>query len=193
MAPKDGFYDGFGALLDKAIYNALSKIGLDASNKLKDNLESAGGVASDRLKDSITFTTDQIVAKRQGAAKDEDMLEKPTEKYTLLVGTACPYGRYYEFGTGPHSGHGSGGEEFKKNMFEWGKRKGYSDDTINAIMEHIKKHGTKAHPFFYQSVMAIRSGASIILKEQIGRMLQTIAPEKQEIVIEVPLEISMMR
>jgi HK97 gp10 family phage protein len=86
----------------------------------------------------------------------------------IRMGPTVAYGAMVENGTVPHT-NPQGSEDFVANMELWGRRKGMDDDEIRAIIEHIRKHGTKPHPYlgpaFYSNISAIKRDMEEAVKQ----------------------------
>jgi HK97 gp10 family phage protein len=74
-------------------------------------------------------------------------INRRTEGNTEIVGTNKANAPYIEFGTGPHK-TSTGSDEFVASIIEWTARVLGEDESVAwAIINHIRKYGTKPHSF----------------------------------------------
>ncbi len=114
---------------------------------------------------------------KRNAPKDtghlaQSITQTPIEKDgegRLMVrgGPTVQYGALVEFGSGPHTSS-EGSEDFVANIERWGRRKGMDESQIRALIQHIRKHGTKPHPYlgpaFYALVKEVQADMEEALK-----------------------------
>jgi hypothetical protein len=84
-----------------------------------------------------------------------------------------PYGVFVEFGTGPHTSK-EGTEKFVESMLLWGRRKGFDEGIVWAIIQHIRKYGTKPHPFLFPAWEEVRPDFVKKLAEDLNREMGII-------------------
>ena len=65
----------------------------------------------------------------------------------IEVGATAKSAPNLEYGSSPHTSS-TGSDEFVESITLWGKRKGMDESEIAQIIKHIRKYGTKPHPFF---------------------------------------------
>jgi HK97 gp10 family phage protein len=80
-------------------------------------------------------------------------------KMKISIGPTVAYGAAVEFGTSPHTTD-EGSEDFVANITLWGQRKGMDEHEIFELIDHIRKFGTKPHPYlmpaYYQLLPSIK-------------------------------------
>ncbi len=85
-------------------------------------------------------------------------VEQEDGKLVVRGGPTVKYAPNVEFGSSPHTS-AEGSEDFVASITLWGQRKGMDASQIGELIEHIRKHGTKPHPFmgpaFYHNLRQI--------------------------------------
>jgi HK97 gp10 family phage protein len=131
----------------------------DFNNQLNDALKKVdlwGGRVHDALGQAL-INGALIVegAAKQNASSDtghlrqsitESPIQEKNNEVSIQVGPTVGYGPHVEFGTSPHT-NSEGSEDFVASITQWGQRKGMDHVEIGALIEHIRKYGTKPHPF----------------------------------------------
>jgi len=88
-----------------------------------------------------------------------------------IVGTNKNHAIYVEKGTGQHL-TSVGHEDFIKNITEWGLKHGFTDaSSIMGLIRHIRKHGTKAHPFARPAIDEGQQVADAIFKSEMDKAM----------------------
>ena len=92
---------------------------------------------------------------------ESELTEKGNELF-IRVGPTVKYGPMYEWGTSPHT-NSSGADEsldFEASVTRWGELNGMSKEEIDSVIYHIRKYGTKPHPFlgpaYYSNIERIK-------------------------------------
>ena len=102
-------FDKLKKQIEERVLNAIGKTGETITSLAKNNLTKEHGVATNTLKNNITWTTrargEFVVAEFQG--KNISRLPPPPGgvkegEFALTVGTALAYGGFLEGGTAPH-------------------------------------------------------------------------------------------
>jgi len=73
-------------------------------------------------------------------------LDKTEKKVSAEIGTNVDYAPFIEFGSSPHQSP-DGSQEFVESMLRWGHLHGMDDSQSWAVIQHIRKNGTKPKPF----------------------------------------------
>jgi len=90
------------------------------------------------------------------------------ESLSISVGPTVKYAPNLEYGSSPHT-TSTNSEEFVESITLWGKRKGLDDYEIFQLIKHIRKYGTKPHPFlgpaYYSNIEKIK----LMIKTALGK------------------------
>jgi HK97 gp10 family phage protein len=92
----------------------------------------------------------------------ESELAKKDNELSIQVGPTVVYGPMYEWGTSPHTNSSGADEslEFEASVTRWGELNGMSKEEIDGLIYHIRKYGTKPHPFlgpaYYSNIEKIK-------------------------------------
>lgn len=115
-----------------------------------------GKQQQDKLSKALVQGMLKILAQaKRNAPKDtgrlaQSITQTPVQqedgKLVIYGGPTVEYGALVEFGTGPHV-TGQGHDDFILSITRWGERKGMSQQEIEALIYHIRKYGTKPHPY----------------------------------------------
>lgn len=137
-----------------------------------------GQHVQDRLGKAMVKGMLKITAEaKRNAPKDtghlaQSITQTPIEKdgegrLEIRGGPTVQYGALVEFGSGPHTSS-EGTEDFVANIERWGRRKGMDESQIRALIQHIRKHGTKPHPYlgpaFYSLIKEIQADMEEAIK-----------------------------
>jgi hypothetical protein len=142
--------------LEKAVNGAFAILGPQIATTMKDRLNQNGSEDTMRLENSITWATPVAVDTVMGKGNPTDIIQKPTTKYTMHVGTAVPYAPYVEHGSTPHGGSNAAEHErFVTNMLDWARRHGWEardggelkESDIYYLLKKIRDNGTSDMPF----------------------------------------------
>jgi hypothetical protein len=145
----NNIFEGMIEALEKAVNAGLKPIGQKLANDMKNKLRENESDVGHRLSGSITWATADAVDRSLvgSAAEEGDVIQKPSEKYTLIAGTQAPYAIYLEKGTGRHQTSDEV-DEYEDRIREWAASKGITDpDHVEAIITNIRRKGTLKHPF----------------------------------------------
>ncbi|GEM_PF-5558123 len=82
-----------------------------------------------------------------------------------IVLTDVAYAPHLEYGTSAHSSP-IGSADFIESIKDWGKKKGLTDEHIQATIWAIRKHGTKPKPFFRPAFEATKQELIAILRRE---------------------------
>lgn len=148
MAAKNTF-EGLMEVFEASVNDGLAAIGQQIADDMKKRIKDNDSNVDHRLSDSITWATNVAVdrSKIGSAAESGDIILKPTEKYTLYIGTQVPYAIYVEKGTGPHVTSNEM-DQYEDRIREWAAKKGITDpDRVEEIIVNIRRKGTLEHPF----------------------------------------------
>lgn len=98
----------------------------------------------------------------------ESPLIQDGNELSIRVGPTAKSAPNLEWGSGPHQSS-TNSEEFVESITLWGRRKGMDDHEIYQLIEHIRKYGTKPHPFlgpaYYSNIERIKQK----VKEALGK------------------------
>jgi hypothetical protein len=115
---------------------ALNRIGAVGADKMRSHLSAeGGGVDTSRLSESISWATPRARDNGRNTAvlKEGDLPEAPTEKFSVNIGTGCPYAPQVNYGS-LSMGRGSGAVDpesgtFQEKIKEWVERHGVDTTT----------------------------------------------------------------
>jgi len=89
---------------------------------------------------------------------ESELTEKGSEIF-IRVGPTAKSAPNLEWGSSPHI-NSEGSEDFVESITLWGKRKGMDEHEIQSLIDHIRKYGTKPHPFlgpaYYSNIDKIK-------------------------------------
>lgn len=96
----------------------------------------------------------------------ESPLTESGNELSIMVGPTAKSAPNLEWGSGPHV-NSTGSDDFVESITLWGKRKGMDDHEIYQLIDHIRKYGTKPHPFlgpaYYSNIEKIKQNVAIAL------------------------------
>jgi hypothetical protein len=158
------------------IFDALLiQIGDMGAKKMQSHL-SGRGIDTGRLFQSIAWATPRARDNRTNGSvlKEGDLPVAPTERFSVNIGTGCPYAPQVNYGSLPMGRGGSGSVDpesgtFQEKIKEWAERHGVDTSTPEGrshlffIMKRIKDKGTDAIEFFENSLVDIRREARLII------------------------------
>jgi HK97 gp10 family phage protein len=88
---------------------------------------------------------------------------------SIKVGATVKYAPGVENGTSPHTSS-EGSEDFIYSITLWGQRKGMTEGQIYELIQHIRRNGTKPHPFlgpaYYSLIKEIQSDIEKTVKKE---------------------------
>ncbi len=123
----------------------------------KNNIRANGSVVTGNLFQSV---------KMKKSTEDGDPV--------ILVGTEANYAAAYEFGMAVNEGDFDS-PEFADRMMEWGAMKGLDEDETRAIIAHIRKNGTRPHPFLYPALEEHQDKIGELIERAVDKEAQSVS------------------
>lgn len=165
-------WDKLGVRIQAALVTA----GVTGVQIMRDKV--ADPIVTGTTTNSITWQTSTKGSAPKKPASKENTLDKPSDPYTVSIGSKEPALVYRELGSGRHE-KDTGTEEFIESMEEWvmlvlGKNaKGPPEDrdAFWRIVKHIRDNGTEARPFLDATKAELNISAEKIFRRVIHKFL----------------------
>lgn len=163
--------------LSFAVKGALYTVGGAGAKYMRDI--TAKNEKTGNLTDSIKWTTMDKSGNKGSRATEKDVIDKPTDPYTVSIGSAAEHARYREYGSGYHSNK-EGSDIFIKRLNEWTKMVWGvdKDDPKTAwefwsLVKHIRDTGTESEPFAKPTKAYLDILAPNVVRRAIMKFIRT--------------------